>query len=142
MNEQNGQTEKKEKKSENSISPLAVVALLLLTLSEAGDTAMVTLLFTALMIGAVVYVVYKGVSKYLNKKKGAEETSAPPAAQENAADGTALPEAYQTGDENAETDPFAREKEQRLRQLDEWLANGTIDREEYQRLKDRYEGEQ
>ena len=142
MNGQNGQPEKKEKKGENTISPLAVVALLLLTLSESGDTALVTLLFSALMIGAVVYVAYKGISKYHNKKKEAEGPSAPPAAQENTADGTALPGAYQTDGENAEADPFAREKEQRLRQLDEWLANGTIDKEEYQRLKDRYEGEQ
>ncbi|MBQ9250115.1 MAG: hypothetical protein IJ179_07080 [Oscillospiraceae bacterium] len=142
MNEQNGQPEKKEKKSENTISPLAVVALLLLTLSESGDTALVTLLFSALMIGAVIYVAYKGISKYLNKKKEAEGLSAPPTAQEDAADGTALPGAYQTAGENAEVEPFTREKEQRLRQLDEWLANGTIDKEEYQRLKDRYEGEQ
>ena len=132
MNEQNGQPEKKEKKNETTISPLAVVALLLLTLSESGDTAMVTLLFSALMIGAIVYVAYKGISKYLNKKKETEEDAAP----------AALPEAESPTNENIETDPFAREKEQRLRQLDEWLANGTIDKEEYQRLKDRYEGEQ
>ena len=43
--------------------------------------------------------------------------------------------------EDAGEDPLAREREQRIRQLDEWLRNGVIDKEEYQQLKDRYEGE-
>ena len=36
-------------------------------------------------------------------------------------------------------DHFLRDKAQRIAQLDEWLKNGLIDRDEYRVLKDRYE---
>lgn len=36
-------------------------------------------------------------------------------------------------------DHFVRDKAQRIAQLDEWLKNGLIDREEYRVLKSRYE---
>lgn len=36
-------------------------------------------------------------------------------------------------------DHFLRDKEQRIRQLDEWLRIGLIDRAEYRVLRDRYE---
>ena len=36
-------------------------------------------------------------------------------------------------------DHFLRDKQQRIAQLDEWLKNGLIDREEYRVLKSRYE---
>ena len=36
-------------------------------------------------------------------------------------------------------DHFVRDKAQRIAQLDEWLKNGLIDREEYRVLRDRYE---
>ncbi len=36
-------------------------------------------------------------------------------------------------------DHFIRDKQQRIAQLDEWLKNGLIDREEYRVLKSRYE---
>lgn len=36
-------------------------------------------------------------------------------------------------------DHFVRDKRQRIAQLDEWLKNGLIDRDEYRVLKDRYE---
>ena len=145
MNEQNGQNgqngQNDKKKNENSFSPLVLVALLLLTLSESGDTAMVALLFAALMIGAIVYVAYKGVNGYLKKRKGAAEEAAPAAPQPDEASEVLPPEACEAVCEDAGEDPLAREREQRIRQLDEWLKNGVIDKEEYQQLKDRYEGE-
>ena len=36
-------------------------------------------------------------------------------------------------------DHFARDKAQRIAQLDEWLKNGLVDREEYRVLKDRFQ---
>lgn len=36
-------------------------------------------------------------------------------------------------------DHFVHDKQQRIAQLDEWLRNGLIDREEYRVLKDRYQ---
>ena len=43
------------------------------------------------------------------------------------------------GRKNREDDHFVRDKAQRIAQLDEWLKNGLIDREEYRVLKSRYE---
>ena len=41
--------------------------------------------------------------------------------------------------ENTGEDHFQRDKVRRIKQLDDWLKNGIIDREEYRVLKDRYE---
>ena len=136
MNEQNESAEKKEKKEGQSttFSPLAIVALLLFTLSESGDTGLVTILIMALMVGALVYVVYKGVSKMIKKRSGE--------GADEAASVSAATDTEQTEGPQLTTEEPATERERRMRQLDVWLENGTIDREEYQKLKDRYEGEQ
>lgn len=41
--------------------------------------------------------------------------------------------------ENTGDDHFQRDKARRIAQLDEWLKNGLIDREEYRVMKDRYQ---
>ena len=41
--------------------------------------------------------------------------------------------------ENTGEDHFQRDKVRRIKQLDDWLKNGIIGREEYRVLKDRYE---
>ena len=49
------------------------------------------------------------------------------------------PEPYCVVCDHSSEDHFQRDKTQRIRQLDEWLKNGLIDREEYRVLKARYE---
>ena len=49
------------------------------------------------------------------------------------------PEAYCFSCEATGEDHFQRDRNTRIRQLDEWLKNGLIDRAEYQVLKERYE---
>lgn len=41
--------------------------------------------------------------------------------------------------ENTGEDHFQRDKVRRIKQLDDWLKSGLIDREEYRVLKDRYQ---
>ena len=41
--------------------------------------------------------------------------------------------------ENTGEDHFQRDKVRRIKQLDDWLKNGIIDRDEYRVLKDRYQ---
>ena len=41
--------------------------------------------------------------------------------------------------ENTGEDHFLRDKARRIAQLDDWLKNGLIDRDEYRVLKDRYQ---
>ena len=49
------------------------------------------------------------------------------------------PEAHCVVCENTGVDHFERDRQMRLQQLDEWLKNGLIEREEYMILKRKYE---
>ena len=49
------------------------------------------------------------------------------------------PEAYCVSCELSGEDHFVRDRKRRIQQLDEWLKNGLIDREEYLVLKNRFE---
>ena len=140
MNEQNEKKEKKEG-DKGTFSPIAIVALLLFTLVESGENALVSILFLALMVGAVVYVLYKGVSRFVKKDKGEEEETFSARRQENSTEYTA-PDAHCVVCENTGEDHFARDQAQRIKQLDEWLENGMIDKNEYKELKERYEEKQ
>lgn len=52
------------------------------------------------------------------------------------------PEAYCVSCELSGEDHFVRDRKRRIQQLDEWLKNGLIDREEYRVLKNRFERDQ
>ena len=49
------------------------------------------------------------------------------------------PDPYCVVCDHSGEDHFRHDREQRIRQLDEWLKNGLIDREEYRVLKSRFE---
>ena len=49
------------------------------------------------------------------------------------------PESYCVVCDHTGEDHFQRDKSNRIAQLDEWLKNGLIDREEYKVMKSRYE---
>ena len=52
------------------------------------------------------------------------------------------PEAYCVSCEASGDDHFVRDRKRRIAQLDDWLKNGLIDREEYRVLKYRFERDQ
>ena len=52
------------------------------------------------------------------------------------------PDAYCVTCENTGEDHFVRDRNRRIAQLDEWLKNGLIDRQEYLVLKQRFENDQ
>ncbi len=54
----------------------------------------------------------------------------------------AKPEAYCVSCEISGEDHFVRDRKRRIAQLDEWLKNGLIDRQEYLVLKHRFENDQ
>lgn len=91
---------------------------------------------------AIVLVVLKTVFTAKQKKSAPAQPAAPskPAVRMNAA--FPQPEAHCVVCENTGDDHFAHDREQRIKQLDEWLKNGIIDRKEYQVLKARYERDQ
>ncbi|MBR1456685.1 MAG: hypothetical protein IJ594_05950 [Oscillospiraceae bacterium] len=128
----------KKPESKGGFSPLALVALLLLTLAESGESALVSILFAALMTGAIVYVLYKSISRFAKKRQAAGEAAEKTAHRASGSE-YAAPDAHCVVCENTGDDHFARDREQRIKQLDDWLANGLIDKEEYRELKARYE---
>ena len=54
----------------------------------------------------------------------------------------AKPEAYCVSCELSGEDHFVRDRQRRIAQLDEWLKNGLIDRQEYLVLKRRFQNDQ
>ncbi len=62
-----------------------------------------------------------------------------PAAANHAHRDFSAPEAPCIVCENTGEDHFQRDKARRLKQLDDWLKIGLIDRDEYRVLKDRYQ---
>ncbi len=52
------------------------------------------------------------------------------------------PDAYCVSCELSGEDHFVRDRQRRIAQLDSWLKNGLIDREEYQVLKRRFQNDQ
>ena len=52
------------------------------------------------------------------------------------------PEAYCVSCELSGEDHFVRDRQRRIAQLDDWLKNGLVDREEYQVLKRRFQNDQ
>ncbi len=135
MNEQNDKNKKPEEQK-SAWSPLAIVAILIFTLAESGETALVTLLFTALIVGAMVYALYKAFIAFRRRRGGEEDAAAPASAARPAQD---FPAAQGTPGEIGGEDQLTHDREQRLRQLDEWLESGLIDKKEYRELKERYE---
>ena len=53
----------------------------------------------------------------------------------------AKPDAYCVSCELSGEDHFVRDRKRRIAQLDEWLKNGLIDREEYRVLKNRFQND-
>ena len=52
------------------------------------------------------------------------------------------PDAYCVSCELSGEDHFVRDRQRRLQQLDEWLKNGLVDKQEYLVLKNRFEHDQ
>ena len=102
----------------------------------------IPLLFTVVIVALILIIV--AVAK---RKVAAKSDKAPtpaPAAQRRDPRTASFtkPDAHCVSCELSGDDHFARDRQQRIRQLDEWLKNGIIDREEYRQLKQRYQRDQ
>lgn len=125
---------------------IGVLILLLSGLSEGFDSEVIGALFVVAVIGVLIWICYKVV----NVSRGT-------AARQNGvtnAVGHSMkrhepkveihrafpePEAHCVVCDNTGVDHFERDRQMRLRQLDDWLKNGLIEREEYMILKRKYE---
>ena len=141
---------KQNNKKESPYSVLAIIAIFLLLPFMLNDYegSLIFLFLSVLLIVEIIILVNKSLSPSLKRGEKPAEESAPaqpaapskPAVRMNAA--FPQPEAHCVVCENTGDDHFAHDREQRIKQLDEWLKNGLIDRKEYQVMKARYERDQ
>ena len=101
-----------------------------------------------LVVGAgVVLIVLIVLVSFAFRRRAESRESRPAAGRVSAAaqrrdprtNSFTQPDAYCVVCDHSGEDHFAHDRSQRIRQLDEWLKNGLIDREEYRVLKSRFE---
>ena len=145
--EKNMENKNKKKQSGKGVGlAIGVLILFLSGLSEGFDSEVIGALVVVAVVGAVMWICYKAV----NVSRGT-------AARQNAGVGTTAqhmkrhepkveihrafpePEAHCVVCDNTGVDHFERDRQMRLQQLDDWLKNGLIEREEYMILKHKYE---
>lgn len=111
-----------------------LTALFVIIRSMKSGTEATAIAFIVLSLG-IFALIFLGV-----KKKKGDAAAKKPAVRQHS--DFAQPEAHCVVCENTGDDHFAHDREQRIKQLDEWLKNGIIDRKEYQVMKARYERDQ
>lgn len=145
MNDRERQSNKNNK-SGGGKSILAVLGFIVLmnVVSAGGGEAIVGIIAIALIIAVVIFAVKAG-------KKAAKEKAADSApAQWKRPDNVRRQNASKPADrpvykpqvlynENASAENFQRDRQRRISQLDGFLKNGIIDKEEYKVLLSRYE---
>lgn len=104
--------------------------------SDFGSSRMMTLLIVAAAVILVALVAVKVVKK--SREERGESASAIHRPDPRTKS-FSQPDPYCVVCDHTGEDHFQRDKQQRLRQLDEWLKIGLIDREEYRVLKDRFQ---
>ena len=143
--------DKKKKKSGWGWIIFALVIILISGMSEdtAAEDIIAVLVGLAVIIAVIRFVVRIFVKKDASSSEGRRAASAKTDAHGHAAASARRPDPRtksfsepdpyclvcdQTGE-----DHFARDKALRIAQLDDWLRNGLIDKEEYRALKAKYE---
>ena len=145
MNDRENQSRKK-KKSGGGKGILVVIGsfVLMNIISEGGGSVIWFILAIALII-AIVVIAVKAATKAAQKNSAEEApvrwTRPDNDSRQNAPKPAERP-VYtpQAGyNENASAENFQRDRQRRIAQLDDFLKNGIIDKEEYKVLLSRYE---
>lgn len=125
---------------------IGVLILLLSGLSEGFDSEVIGALFVVAVIGVLIWICYKVVN--VSRGTAARQNGVTNAVRRSMTRHEPKveihrafpePEAHCVVCENTGVDHFERDRQMRLRQLDDWLKNGLIEREEYMILKRKYE---
>ncbi len=155
---QQNQNKKKNKQG----SPWGILVILLIFALRAlrngnFDMGAVPVIVGVCVVAAAAVAIIKGAE---NKKKNGDRPSPAPARKTPSVElhrpvpsmqrrepviaprQFPQPEAYCVSCELSGEDHFVRDRKRRLEQLNEWLKNGLIDREEYRVLKYRFERDQ
>ena len=150
-----------QKKSKNQGSPWILLVFLVIflinRLADSHGRVSIPVLFAIAVIGIVILTTVLGSSRKKHqeeiKGKSAEARPQPkvelhrpvPSMQRRepvtAKRDFSKPEAYCVSCEISGEDHFVRDRNRRIAQLDEWLKNGLIDRQEYLVLKRRFQND-
>jgi len=125
---------------------IGLLILLLSGLSEGFDSEIIGPIAALAVVGAVIWVCYKvfhatrgsaAGQGTVMRAVGQHMKRHEPKVEIHRA--FPEPEAHCVVCENTGVDHFDRDRQMRLKQLDDWLKNGLIEREEYMILKRKYE---
>ena len=122
----------------NSVNPISILIVIFLVagafLSESGEEFPVVLaaLALVLVITAVVLVIQKAI-------KAKAEPPRPESPEDPRMKTFTKPDAPCIVCDHTGEDHLERDMRNRIRQLDDWLKSGLIDRKEYAVLKERFE---
>ena len=151
-----------QQKQKKSGFPWALLIILIPLLLRVRDGELSPALFGVVILAIVFAIVFSAVAGKKNGK-AAEKQSRPAAAPARKTPEVELhrpvpsmqrrepvtaqrnfsqPDAYCVSCELSGEDHFARDRRRRLQQLDEWLKNGLVDKQEYLVLKQRFERDQ
>ena len=137
---------KKKKGSVGIVFFLAMAALFISGLTEDMDGESIMFFAVVAVIVVAIAIIKKVVGSLLGR--AAQEDSSPvPAVREGKRHEPRVeihrdfpePEAHCVVCDNTGEDHFERDRQMRLKQLDDWLKNGVIDKAEYASLKKKYE---
>ena len=151
-----------QKKSKNQGSPWILLVFLVIflinRLADSHGRVSIPVLFAIAVIGIVILATIIGKSRKKHqeeiKGKSAEARPQPkvelhrpvPSMQRRepvtVKRDFSKPEAYCVTCEASGEDHFVRDRQRRIAQLDDWLKNGLIDRQEYLVLKRRFQNDQ
>ena len=144
MNDRERQNSKKNPSGGKGI--LTVIgAIVLMNVISAGGASVIWFILAIALIIAIVVIAVKAATKTAQKNSAEEApvrwTRPDNDSRQNAPKPTERP-VYtpQAGyNENASAENFQRDRQRRIAQLDDFLKNGIIDKEEYKVLLSRYE---
>ncbi|MBR4550487.1 MAG: hypothetical protein IKO83_11315 [Oscillospiraceae bacterium] len=91
------------------------------------------------IIGAILSAAARRRAEAGDRRPASARTSAAAQRRDPRTKSFTKPEAYCVSCDFSGEDHFRHDREQRIRQLDEWLKNGLIDRAEYKVLLDRFQ---
>ena len=148
QNARNGQKKDQKKSTKSGWGALIIAIIVFNALSGAleevggGDIvliAVIGLLVISAIIAAVVFAMKKKTGSGSPVAERSGRVSAAVQRRDPRSKSFTQPEAYCVVCDHSGEDHFQRDKARRIAQLDIWLKNGIIGREEYRVLKDRYE---
>lgn len=143
MNQNNRRGDRYRKNDPKSIA-IAAAVLVLLQIFSAADGVVVRssilIILVAVLAIALFFFVFWVIGKSVKKTEAEEKSSRKADGYCNTcSDEFVYNNRQNEYNENSAEQNFNRDKQRRIRQLDDFLKNGIIDKDEYLKLRSRYE---